>query len=245
MKLTPKLPTDLAPLLALGAHPDDIEFGCGGVVAEQAVTGRRIHLVICSQGESATYGDAPRRVAEAKEAARILGATIEFAHLGGDAHFQVTPESIIAMASILRRVKPSVVLAPSLVENQHPDHPRLGRIVMDAARLARFGGVAELQAQAPHAIEQLFYYSITTEAEPRDISPIFIDISAENVMDLWKKTMEAHASQTAARRYVELQITRARLNGLRAGLEYAAALFPADPLVLDSLSQISKSTRQF
>ena len=57
--------------------------------------------------------------------------------------------------------------------------------------------------------------------------------------------MEAHTSQTQARAYVELQITRARLRGLRAGLEHAIALFPNDPLVFDSLAAAGRSGRAF
>jgi LmbE family N-acetylglucosaminyl deacetylase len=57
------------------------------------------------------------------------------------------------------------VLAPSVVENQHPDHARLGRMVRDAARLARYGGVKELRLP-PHAIGQLLFYAVTPEAEP-------------------------------------------------------------------------------
>ena len=57
--------------------------------------------------------------------------------------------------------------------------------------------------------------------------------------------MEAHGSQSAARNYVELQLTRARLRGLRAGIGHAIALFPNDPLVLDSLAQASRGARRF
>jgi hypothetical protein len=57
--------------------------------------------------------------------------------------------------------------------------------------------------------------------------------------------MNAHASQTQARAYVELQITRARLRGLRAGTSHAVALFPNDPLVFDSLQQTGRSERSF
>jgi LmbE family N-acetylglucosaminyl deacetylase len=52
-----------------------------------------------------------------------------------------------------------VVLAPSVIENQHPDHARLGGLVRDAARLARYGGVQELRDLPPHTINQLFYYA--------------------------------------------------------------------------------------
>jgi N-acetylglucosamine malate deacetylase 1 len=146
---------------------------------------------------------------------------------------------------VLRRVRPGVVLAPSLVENQHPDHSRLGRLVCDAARLARFGGVQELRDWPPHGITQLLFYALTLESEPDDISPVLIDISAPEIVATWVAAMEAHASQTSARKYVELQLTRARLHGLRAAVEYATALFPADPLVFESLSGLGRAARGF
>ena len=66
---------------------------------------------------------------------------------------------------------------------------------------------------------------------------MLIDVSAPEILKAWTAAMEAHASQVSARNYVELQLTRARLRGLRAGVGHAIALFPNDPLVLDSLAQ--------
>src|ERR1017187_5257784 len=216
------------PLLAFGAHPDDIEFACGGVIARETRAGRAAHFVVCSRGEAGTHGTPNPRVAEAKKSAALLGATIEFIELDGDAHLEVRAAHAVKLAGILRRVRPGIVLAPSLVENQHPDHAKLGRIVRDAARLARYGGLKELRRPPPHAIDQLFYYAVTPEAEPRDISPVLIDVSAPGIVATWTAAMEAHASQTRIRNYVELQIARARLNGLRAGIRHAIALFPND-----------------
>jgi len=142
-------------------------------------------------------------------------------------------------------VRPGTVLAPSLVENQHPDHPKLGQLVRDACRLARYGGVKELRKSPPHAVDQLFYYAVTPEAEPANITPVLIDVSAPDILRAWTAAMEAHASQAAARNYVELQLTRARLCGLRAGAGHAIALFPNDPLVFDSLAAMSRSARRF
>jgi LmbE family N-acetylglucosaminyl deacetylase len=245
MKPTPKSKTELAPLLAFGAHPDDIEFGCGGVIARETRAGRDAHFVVCSRGEAGTHGTPKQRVAEAKKSAALLGATIEFIELDGDAHLEICAAHAIKLAGILRRVRPGIVLAPSLVENQHPDHAKLGRIVRDAARLARYGGLKELRRSPPHAIEKLFYYAVTTEAEPRDLSPVLVDISAPGIVATWTAAMEAHVSQTSARNYVELQIARARLNGLRAGSSHAIALFPNDPLVVESLAQLSRGARRF
>ena len=232
-------------MLAFGAHPDDIEFGCGGVVAREARAGRHVHFVVCSHGEAGTRGTPEVRTAESGRAAEILGATIEFLPLDGDARLEVRAAHVIALAGVMRRVRPGVVLAPSLVENQHPDHPRLGRLVRDAARLARYGGVAEIRSLAPHAIAQLFYYAVTPDAEPADLAPMLIDVSAPEVLAAWTAAMEAHASQAAARNYVELQLTRARLDGLRAGVDRAIPLFPNDPIVLDSLAHAGRGARAF
>jgi LmbE family N-acetylglucosaminyl deacetylase len=80
------------------------------------------------------------------------GATVEFVELDGDASLEAKAAHALELAAVIRRVRPGIVLAPSLVENQHPDHPRLGRLVRDAARIARYGGVAKLRARPAHAI---------------------------------------------------------------------------------------------
>jgi len=245
MKPTPKSQTELAPLLAFGAHPDDIEFGCGGVIAGETRAGRKAHFVICSRGETGTYGTPRQRTSEAKRAAALLGATIEFIELDGDAHLEIRAAHAIKLAGIVRRVRPGIVLAPSVVENQHPDHAKLGQLVRDAARLARYGGLKELRRSSAHAIGQLLFYAVTPEAEPSDISPVLVDVSAPEIISAWTAAMAAHESQVRARNYIELQITRARLMGARAGIGHAIALFPNDPPVIESLGQLSRSARRF
>ena len=237
--------TEGGALLVFGAHPDDIEFGCGGVVAQEARTERRVHMVVCSRGEAGTVGTPEIREAESQRAATILGASLEFIELDGDAHLRSSAENAISIAGAIRRIRPGVVIAPSLTENQHPDHAQLGRLVRDAARLARFGGVSELKALPPHSIESLFYYALSLEAEPRDLSAILYDISGEETLAAWVAAMEAHASQVRAKPYVEMQLARARLRGLSAGIGHAIALFPADPIVVDRLGPIATGARSF
>lgn len=232
-------------LLAFGAHPDDIEFGCGAVIARETQGGRAAHFVVCSRGESATNGTPAQRTREARRAAELLGATIEFVDLGGDAHFDVSSAYAIKLAAIIRRVRPAIVLTTSVVEHQHPDHVKLGRMVRDATRLARYGGLKELRRAAPHAVEQLLFYAVTPEAEPTDCGRILVDVSDAAVVRAWTDAMEAHASQLKTRNYVELQLTRARLNGLRGGVEHAIPLFPADAIVVQSLGVLGRGARRF
>lgn len=245
MKPTPNSLPELAPLLVFGPHPDDIEFAVGGLIARETRAGRKAHFVLCSSGEAGTHGTPAQRTAESKRAAALLGATVEFIKLDGDAHLELRAAHAIKLAGVIRRVRPGIVLAPSLVENQHPDHARLGKLVRDACRLARYGGLKELRNKAPHVIGQLFFYATSPEAEPSDLGRVLIDVSAPEIIAAWTASMEAHASQTRARNYVELQLTRARLNGVRAGMGHAIALFPNDPLVVDSLAQLGRGARRF
>ena len=232
-------------LLAFGAHPDDIEFGCGGVIARETAAGRPVHFVVCSEGEAGTNGTPAVRRREAKHAAALLGATIEFIKLDGDAQLEIRAAHAFRLAALIRRVRPGIVLAPSLAPNQHPDHWRLGQLVRDATRLARYGGLAALRPQPAHAAGQLFFYAVSPEAEPRDITPVLIDLSAPGIVTRWTAAMEAHASQMKTRNYVELQLARARVHGLAAGLAHAQPLFPNDPPVFDSLAPLTRGARRF
>lgn len=234
----------MAPLLVVGAHPDDIEFGAGGVVVAEARSGRAVHLVVCSHGESGTNGTAEGRTIEAENAARKLGATWEFLELGGDANIENTRAGARSIAAIIRRIKPGILLTLTTEENQHPDHPAVGRMTRDAARLARFGGVKELLGQAPHKITQLLYFAVTPSAIPRDITPVLYRLSAETVA-VWREAMQAHESQMKTRDYVSLQVARAQQLGLTCGADYAIALYPNDPLVYGSLAEMSGSSREF
>ncbi len=244
MKPTPESPSDLAPLLVVGAHPDDVEFGVGGVVAAEAQSGRPVHLVVCSRGESGSNGTAEGRTLEAEAAAKLLGVSLEFLDMGGDANIENTRAGARTIATIIRRVRPGILLTLTTEENQHPDHPAVGRMTRDAARLARFGGVKELRDLPSHAIDQLLYFAVSPSAIPPNVPPVLYRLQQAQVT-VWKDAMRAHASQMKTRDYVSLQVSRAQQLGLTCGAEFAIALYPNDPLVFGSLAELSGSTRRF
>jgi len=223
------------PVLAFGAHPDDIEFGVGGVVARETAAGRKVHFVVCSLGEAGTNGTPKLRRTEAKNAAAILGATVEFIELDGDALLEVRAAHALKLAAIIRRVRPGVVLAPTVEQNQHPDHWRLGQMVRDAARLARYRGLKALQKLPAHFTRNIFFYALSPEAEPTGIQPVLIDVSAPEILTAWVASMDAHISQMKTRNYVGFQLARAKVHGMRSGVDYAQPLFPNDALVFKSL----------
>ena len=231
-------------ILGVGAHPDDLEFGCGGVLLAEAARGSEISLCICSRGEAGSNGTPNEREAEARSAAQILGAKIDFLEMGGDAHLEICAVNNIAMARQIRAARPDVLLSPVASSDQHPDHVIVSQLCRNAARLARYGGLEELRDLPAHAIEHHFEYAITPGAEPpNDHVKVRIDISAQ--FQAWNELMECHASQLRTRRYVELQTARSRLLGLTSGVEYAQALYPVDDFLVGSLRELPASVRFF
>jgi len=158
---------------------------------------------------------------------------------------EMRASKVMQDSAIIRRLRPEIVLAPTTVENQHPDPVVLGRMVRDAARLARYGGVKELRSRPPHAIGSLLFYSVAVEGEPAGVQPVWIDVSAATVMEAWIQAMRAHESQAKTRPYSTLQLARAGVNGARCGVPAAIALYPNDPLVFDSLASLRRTARRF
>ncbi|HXN35689.1 MAG TPA: PIG-L family deacetylase [Opitutaceae bacterium] len=240
MKPHAKSPFGSAPLLAFGAHPSDIEFGCGGIIARELQSGGSAHFVVCARSESGAHGTPAERTAEARASAAILGVTLEFVLVGGDSGAEAAAHAA-RLATVIRRVRPGAMFAPSLVENQHPDHPRIGRVVREAARLARGGPGRHSRAARP--IGPLFFYAVSPEAEPAGVLPVLMDISDPKVVAAWNSAMEAHGSQRRSRDLAEYQLEGARVHGLRAGVELAQPLYPDEPLVFDSLAPLTRCAR--
>lgn len=231
-------------ILAVGAHPDDLEFGCGGILLKEAERGSEVSLCVCSRGEAGTNGTPNEREAEARAAAKLLGASIEFLEMGGDGRLATTPANALLLARRVREIRPAVLLAPTQVASQHPDHVALGQLCAQAARLARYGGLEELRDLSLHRVTHLFGYAVTPSAEPaRGQVALRVDISAQ--FERWQALMECHRTQLQTRRYLEVQTARARLCGLEAGVEYAQALFPIDDFLVDSLGDLPPSVRLF
>ena len=227
-------------ILAVGAHPDDIEFGCAHVLIKEARKRNRVRMLVLSRGEAGSNGTPESREAEAREAAKRTGAAIEFLDFGGDCHIQQTPSNTLRIAAEIRKFQPSILLAPHTAENQHPDHPVAGRLTRDACRLARYGGLEELKGAAPHAVGALYYYAIMQDFGTPDIVIDIGDVVAE-----WEAAMQCHASQMQTRGYAALRLSSSRSLGLSIGVEYAAGFYVNDPVRLSALSDLSLSSRHF
>ncbi len=230
-------------ILAVGAHPDDIEFGCAPLLLLErgGAEPGEVKLLVLSRGEAGTAGTPEERSAEAEAAAKLIGAGLEFMDFHGDCHLEATPANALRIAAELRRFQPDLVLAPNPAPNQHPDHSAAGALVRDACRLARYGGLVDLASHPPHKIGQLYFYDITQHGHrPHDI---VVDVTA--VVAAWQAVMHCHATQTNNKNYVELQLAAARRLGLSIGVDYACGVYVNDPVRVERLSALRLSSRCF
>lgn len=228
-------------ILVFGPHPDDIEFGCAPVLIKEVEKGNRVKMLVLSRGEAGSSGTPEGREQEARAAAKLIGAEIDFLDFGGDCHIEYRPENSIRLATEIRRERPAIVLAPNPFENQHPDHCAVGRLVRDACRFARYGGLAELRSLPPHKIGNLLFYNIT--AHLGRVPDIVIDVS--DAAETWEAAMRCHSSQIASKSYLDLQLTAARALGLVIGTDLAIGLFTSDPIRVRDLSAVAQSAREF
>jgi bacillithiol biosynthesis deacetylase BshB1 len=115
-------------VLAVGAHPDDVELGCGGTLALLAGQGRRVGILHLTRGERGTRGTAVEREEEAQRAAAALGA-VELAFLDcGDGALRTGEAEEDALIEALRAFRPDLVLGPT-PHDRHPDHGRAHALV--------------------------------------------------------------------------------------------------------------------
>ncbi len=228
-------------ILAVGAHPDDVEFGCAPILIQELRNGHEGSILVTSKGEAASAGTPEERAQESREAAGIIGAAIQFLEMGGDCHIQHSAANAVTLGREIRRFRPDIVLAPHPSENQHPDHSAVGKNVRDAARLARYGGLQDLEDLPPHPITSLYYYNITQLLA--DPPQLVVDVTG--VREAWEAVIRCHKTQMKTRNYLDLVLSRARALGAAVGVEYAVGLWPNDPVRVRSLGDLTLSSRCF
>jgi LmbE family N-acetylglucosaminyl deacetylase len=173
MELSRNLPTP-ARALAVGAHPDDDEFGCGATLAKSAAAGCDIHHVICTDGSKGSWDpteDIARLVAvrqdEQRAATRALGGKGDVVFLGWpDGELESGLRQRWEVAYWIRMLRPDVVLGhdPWRRYRLHPDHRNAGWLLTDGIVAARDPHFFPEQGAPPHRPSALLLW----EAEERD-----------------------------------------------------------------------------
>ena len=128
-------------ILAIAAHPDDVELLCGGTLIKAARAGRKTAVVDLTAGEMGTRGDAKSRAAEADKAGKVLKLSARECLGMPDSGLVNTPEARERVARVIRKYRPRVIIAPAL-QGRHPDHRVAAELIRDACFVAGLGKVA-------------------------------------------------------------------------------------------------------
>src|SRR3979490_1576805 len=160
-------------LLAIAAHPDDVELTCGGTLLKAAEQGYKTGILDLTAGEMGTRGTPEMRMKEAGRAARILRVTHRENLRLPDARLEVNEEYKLAIARRIRELKPRTVILPYW-EGRHPDHYRASEMGYEACFLA---GLKKIDPNSePHRPNKIVYASGYANVKPGfvvDITPCF------------------------------------------------------------------------
>lgn len=184
--------------LAIGAHPDDVEFGCGGLLAKWAADGCTIHHLVCTDGSKGTWDVdadivalAARRQDEQREAARRLGGANagEVRFLGYvDGELESGLEQRGRVARVIRELRPSVVLGhdPWKRYRLHPDHRNAGLLAVEGIVASRDPHFFKEHGTAHHRPDALLLWEADEPDHVEDVS---------TAVDTKLHSLEAHVSQ--------------------------------------------------
>jgi LmbE family N-acetylglucosaminyl deacetylase len=192
-------------VLALGAHPDDIEYGCGGMLTKYAQRGHGVYLFVASDGEHG--GDPSVRRREQDDAAIVVGATRVFWGGYPDTEVPLNRDLIARIEAVIRDVRPRMIFV-NYPDDTHQDHRHLAQCTVSATR---------------YVPNFLFYEVPSTQ----NFAPnCFTDI--EKVLDRKLAALEAHASQVAKTNIEDLTIlelakSSANFRGIQGRVKYAEA----------------------
>ncbi len=172
-------------VLAIAAHPDDVELSAGGTILTLTKAGHRVGIVDLTRGELGSRGTPEGRLQEAEEASRILGLSAR-ENLGlSDGAIENTPETRQKLIRMIRRYQPHIALINPL-ECRHPDHGNAARLSIDAMFYAGLRRIETFEddgtPQEPWRPHHVLHYEQSIEIEPTFI----IDVS-----DVWEQRVAA------------------------------------------------------
>ena len=155
-------------VLAFGAHPDDVELGCGATIAKEVSLGKKVGIIDLTRGELGTRGSAELRDQEAANAAKILGVAVRENVRFADGFFTNDKKHQLEIIKMIRKYKPEVVLC-NAIDDRHIDHPKGSKLVSDACFLS---GLLKIETELDGEIQekwrpkQVYHYIQWKNIEP-------------------------------------------------------------------------------
>ena len=233
-------------ILAFGAHPDDVELGCGATIAKEVSLGKKVGIVDLTRGELGTRGSAAIRDIEAAKSATILGVSVR-ENLGfADGFFMNDKKHQLEIIKMIGKYQPEIVLC-NAIDDRHIDHPKGSNLVSDACFLS---GLLKIETeiggkqQEKWRPKQVYHY-----IQWKNIEPHFV-VNVTGFMDVKEKAVLAYSSQfydptsnepetpITSKNFTDSINYRAKDLGRLIGVEYAEGFTSERYVAVEKLSEL-------
>lgn len=195
-------------IIAIGSHPDDLEYGCGGTLCKMAKAGHEINLLVMTRGEMG--GNPDVRQKEQERAAKQLKAKLFWGRFT-DTQIPLEKETINTIEFFIRKIKPDLIFV-MFPKDTHQDHRNVSQATITATRYVR----------------NVLFYEVPTTV---DFSPASVFVDIVSVLDKKIKLLKSHKSQVFATRVADLSIMEtakasALFRGFQNRTRYAEGFVP-------------------
>ena len=233
-------------ILAFGAHPDDVELGCGATIAKEVSLGKKVGIVDLTRGELGTRGSAAIRDIEASKSASILGVSVR-ENLGfADGFFMNDKYHQLEIIKMIRKYQPEIVLC-NAIDDRHIDHPKGSNLVSDACFLS---GLLKIEtkicgeSQKKWRPKQVYHYIQWKNIEPDFVVDVsdFIDVKEKAVLaystQFYDPTSNEPETPITSKNFTDSINYRAKDLGRLIGVEYAEGFTSERYVAVENLSKL-------
>lgn len=233
-------------ILAIGAHPDDVELGCSATLAKEISLGKKVGILDLTRGELGTRGSAEIRDREAAEAAKILGISVRENLAFADGFFINDKAHQLKVIEMIRKYQPDIVLC-NAIDDRHIDHGKGSKLVSDACFLS---GLRKIETYIDSNLQEAWRpIHIYHYIQWKNIEPDFV-MDVTGFMDKKIEAIKAYASQfydptsnepttpIASKNFLDSLDYRARDLGRLIGVDHAEGYTVERFVAVDSLDNL-------
>lgn len=232
-------------ILAIGAHPDDVELGCSATIAKEIANGKKVGIIDLTRGELGTRGTVKTREEEAADAALILGVSFRINMEFADGFFVNDKDHQITLIKMIRKYRPEIVLC-NAVDDRHIDHGKASKLVSDACFLSGLLKIEtkdenENEWQGPWRPKQVYHYIQWKNLEPDFVVDVtgFMDKKMEAVLayktQFYNENSKEPQTPISSKNFTDSIEYRARDLGRLIGAEYGEGFNVERYVAVDSL----------
>lgn len=216
-------------ILAIGAHPDDVELSCSGTLAKHMAMGKTAGILDLSRGELGTRGNSEIRSAEAAEAAKILGVSFRTQLEMKDGFFKNDESHQQLVIQQIRKYRPEIVLC-NAVSDRHPDHARSAKLVAEAcfySGLPKVISSVDGQEQIAWRPRAVYHYIQDNFIHPDFVVDVseYIEIKHKSIMAFSSQFFNPNSSEPetpiSGKAFLESLRSKMSVWGRAIGVDYA------------------------